>query len=178
MNLDDLSVRIGALAEQARVKIASEMETVATTGYSLVQRRVSETGKDADGRAFPPYTVAYERFKRGAIGQKAKKESAKKKAERRTKQASPENPVGRYRGIVDFTLSGQMLNSIGIVEAGFKGNAYVVRVGGRDQETRDKMAGNAEKRPGWTRLSKDEQKVLADGLKERMTDWANGLMNQ
>lgn len=178
MNIDDLSVRIGALAEQSRVKIASEMETVATTGYSLVQRRVSETGKDADGRAFAPYTVAYERFKRGAIGQKAKKESAKKKAERRTKQASPENPVGRYRGIVDFTLSGQMLNSIVIVEAGFKGNAYVVKIGGRDQETRDKMAGNAEKRPGWTRLSKDEQKVLADGLKERMTDWANGLLNQ
>jgi hypothetical protein len=172
MNLDDLSTRIGKLAEGARVKIASEMETVATTGYSLVQRRVSETGKDADGRAFTPYTPIYERFKRGAIGQKAKKEGAKKKAERKTKAASPGAPVGRYRGIVDFTLSGQMLNSIGIVEAGFKGNAYVVRVGGRDQETRDKMAGNAEYRPGWTRLSKEEKDTLAKGLKERMTDWA------
>ena len=70
-----------------------------------------------------------------------------------------------------------MLNSIGIVEAGFKGDTYVVRVGGLDQETRDKMSGNAKHRPGWTRLSKEEQKVLADGLKERMTDWANGFLN-
>ena len=178
MNIDDLSARIGTLAEQARVKIASEMETVALRGYSLMQDRVSETGKDADGRAFKPYTSAYERFKRGAIGQKAKKESAKKKAERRTKQASPENPVGRYRGIVDFTLSGQMLNSIGIVEAGFKGDTYVVRVGGLDQETRDKMSGNAKHRPGWTRLSKDEQKHLADGLRENMNEWAKGLLTQ
>ena len=177
MNLDELSSRIGGMAEQARVKIASEMETVATKGYSLMQRRVSETGKDADGASFKPYTSAYERYKRGAIGQKAKKESAKKKAERRTKKATAEQPVGRYTGFVNFTLSGQMLNSIGIVEAGFKGNAYVVRVGGLDQETRDKMSGNAETRPAWTRLSKDEQKILADGLKERMTAWANEQLN-
>ena len=56
--------------------------------------------------------------------------------------------------------------------------SYVVRVGGLDQETRDKMSGNAKHRPGWTRLSKEEQKQLADGLRENMNEWAKGLLTQ
>lgn len=176
MNLVELRGRVGQMAAAARAQIGTEMEVVAVSGYALVQRRVSQTGKDANGAAFEAYSPAYERYKRGAVGT-AKKEGAKKRAARKTAEASPENPVGRFTGFVNFTLSGQMLNSIGIVEAGQQGRSYVVRIGGRDQETRDKMAGNDTHRNGWLKLQPKENTELRDQSAKRMGQWARGFLN-
>lgn len=177
MNLDELRGRVGQMAAAARAKIGTEMETVAVSGYALVQRRVSETGKDAKGAEFAPYSPAYERYKRGAVGT-AKKEGKKKRAARRTAEASAEKPVGRFTGFVNFTLSGQMLNSIGIVFSAYDGSSYVVRIGGRDEHTREKMEGNETHRRGWLRLSKDEKAELRDQSSKRMGNWARGFLNQ
>lgn len=176
MNLEELRGRVRQMAAAARAKIGAEMEVVAVSGYALVQRRASQTGKDAQGSAFEPYSPEYERYKRGAVGV-AKKEGKKKRAARKTAEATAENPVGRFTGFVNFTLSGQMLNSIGITEAGFRSGAYVVRVGGRDQETKDKMAGNDKNRKGWLRLQEKEKTELRDQSSKRMGNWARGFLN-
>lgn len=176
MDIRELRARVGRMAAAARTQIRTEMEVVAVSGYALVQRRVSETGKDANGSDFAPYSPAYERYKRGAVGT-AKKEGKKKRAARRTAPATAEKPVGRFTGFVNLTLSGQMLNSIGITESGFQGGKYVVRIGGRDQETRDKMAGNDTHRPGWIRPSKEEKTELRDQSSKRMGNWARGFLN-
>lgn len=166
MNLVELRGRVGRMAAAARAQIGTEMETVALSGYTLVQRRVSETGKDANGAEFAPYSPAYERYKRGAVGT-AKKEGKKKRAARKTAEATAEKPVGRFTGFVNFTLSGQMLNSIGIIESGFFNGGYRVRIGGRDENTRDKMEGNDNNRKGWFRLSEKEIQELRDQSAER-----------
>ena len=176
MNLQELRARVGRMAAAARAKIGTEMEVVAVSGYALVQRRVSETGKDANGAEFAPYSPEYERYKRGAVGT-AKKEGKKRRAARKTAEASPENPVGRFTGFVNFTLSGQMLNSIGIIASGFQGGRYVVRIGGRDEHTQDKMAGNDTYRKGWLKLSKEEKTELRDQSAKRMGDWALRFLN-
>lgn len=176
MNLQELRARVGRMAASGRTQIGTEMETVAVSGYTLVQRRVSETGKDAQGAEFEPYSPAYERYKRGAVGV-AKKEGAKRRAARKAAVASAEKPVGRFTGFVNFTLSGQMLNSIGIVASGFQNGGYVVRVGGRDEHTQDKMEGNDTHRKGWMKLSKEEKTELRDQSSKRMGQWARGFLN-
>ena len=177
MNLDTLLGRLDGLVVALNDGLRREVETVAQDGLVMVTQRVSETGVDATGAKFKPYTPEYERFKRFAVGT-AKKEGAKKKAVRKKAEATPEKPVGRYRGFVDFTLSGQMLSSIGLQETQqARGNVRVV-VAGRDVETRLKMEGNNNNRPGWFRLSEKEQETLALQSSERLGKFIKGFIER
>ena len=182
MDLSQLPERAAQLAAVLREQLTTEMQTVAQTGLAMVITRVSETGKDASGGSFKPYTAAYEQFKR--FGSSAStKEGAKKRAARKVAPASAEKPVGRYRGFVDFTLSGQMLSSTGV---GYKNigptsttasaNTVTVVVSGRDEETRGKMQGNDNYRPGWFKLSADERKELARQSQVRLTTFAQNFL--
>lgn len=171
-----LSDRIDALVAELQQELRLEVERTAQTGLAMVTQRVSETGKDANGAKFKPYTRPYELRKRAATGN-VKKEGKKKRAARRSAPASAEKPVGRYRGFVDFTFTGQMLSSIGLEEAQADANRIVVRVNGRDQETQLKMDGNDKHRPGWFRLSKEEVDILAQQSGERLGRYINGFLN-
>jgi len=171
-----LSDRIDALVAELQQELRLEVERTAQTGLAMVTQRVSETGKDAKGASFKPYTREYELRKRAATGN-VKKEGKKKRAARRSAPASAEKPVGRYRGFVDFTFTGQMLSSIGLEEAQADAKHIVVRVNGRDQETQLKMDGNDKHRPGWFRLSKEEVDILAQQSGERLGRYINGFLN-
>lgn len=171
-----LSDRIDALVAELQQELRLEVERTAQTGLAMVTQRVSETGKDANGASFKPYTREYELRKRAATGN-VKKEGKKKRAARRSAPASAEKPVGRYRGFVDFTFTGQMLSSIGLEEAQADAKHIVVRVNGRDQETQLKMDGNDKHRPGWFRLSKEEVDILAQQSGERLGRYINGFLN-
>lgn len=171
-----LSDRIDALVAELQQELRLEVERAAQTGLAMVTQRVSETGKDANGASFKPYTRPYELRKRAATGN-VKKEGKKKRAARRSAPASAEKPVGRYRGFVDFTFTGQMLSSIGLEEAQSDSKRIVVRVNGRDQETQLKMDGNDKHRPGWFRLSKEEVDILAQQSGERLGRYINGFLN-
>lgn len=163
MSPAQLASRLDALAMELEGAIRREVERTAEDGKAMVIQRVSETGKDSRGASFAPYTLEWERRKRGAVGTAQKEGKAKRKA-RRTAPASPEKPVGRYRGFVDFTFTGRMLSNIGLVEKGEK-----VVVGGRSEETRKKMEGNNVHRPGWFRLSDDEIATLKEHSAKRMS---------
>ena len=175
MNLDTLLGRLDGLVVALNDGLRREVETVAQDGLVLVTQRVSETGTDANGAKFKPYTREYELRKRAATGN-VKKEGKKKRAARRSAPASAEKPVGRYRGFVDFTFTGQMLSSIGLEEAQADAKHIVVRVNGRDQETQLKMDGNDKHRPGWFRLSKEEVDILAQQSGERLGRYINGFL--
>jgi hypothetical protein len=190
MNLDTLLGRLEGLVVALQDGLRREVETVAQDGLVLVTQRVSETGTDANGAKFKPYTPEYERFKRFAVGT-AKKEGAKKRATRKTAVATPEKPVGRYRGFVDFTLSGQMFSSAGLSERGTPilknitpapakqdGSRITVVVSGRDLETKLKMEGNDNNRPGWFRLSEKEQETLALQSSERLGRFVKKFIEQ
>jgi hypothetical protein len=177
MNLDALLVRLDGLVVALNKELRKEVETVAQDGLVLLTQRVSETGNDSNGAKFKPYTPEYENYKRFAVGT-AKKEGAKKKALRKTAPATPDKPVGRYRGFVDFTLSGQMLSSIGLQETQQEGSRVRVVVAGRDVETRLKMEGNDKNRPGWFRLSQAEQETLALQSSERLGRFVKQFIEQ
>lgn len=142
-----------------------EMVLIATAGSTVVVDRVSQTGQTAQGGLFKPYTPAYERFKRGAS-------SAKLTKKKRTATATATKPIGRFKGFRDFTLSGEMLRRIGIIEQRQEGNRFVVRVGARDDHNRLKMIGNDTYAPGWFTLAEKEQENLAGDSAGRMKGWA------
>lgn len=167
--------RIDALLPQLDAFLSGEVETIAQLGLATAQDRIVETGRDAEGDPFKPYTPEYEKKKRGATGGKASK---KKKAERRTAKASAETPVGKYRGFVDFQFTTRMWQNIGVVEQVDAEGRYRVRVGGRTDETRLKMEGNDLHRPGWFRLSKEEIDQLRAGSKERVTAFVDKFLTQ
>lgn len=172
MSPAQLASRLDALAMELEGAIQRELERTAEDGKAMVIQRVSETGKDSRGASFTPYTPEWERRKRGAVGTAKKEGKAKRKA-RRTAPASPEKPVGRYRGFVDFTFTGRMLSNIGLVEKGKK-----VVVGGRSDETKKKMEGNNVHRPGWFRLSDKEIARLKEQSGLRMRNFAERFLTQ
>lgn len=187
MNTDNLSTKLRA--KELRDMLRDEVGTVAATGLSMVIQRVSETGKDITGALFKPYTEEYERRKRFAVGT-AKREGAARRAARRTASATASNPVGRFTGFPNFTLTGQMLSSVG-VESGkpkYKnigpttviegGSFIVVRVTGRDEETRAKMEGNDNYRPGWFRLAPAEKDILVDQSATRYAKQIQAFLTQ
>ena len=175
MNIDQLAARFLDLRNQLAEELNREVETIALDGTALVIQRISETGVDAQGRKLKPYTKRYEEFKRGAVGT-ARKEGAKKRAARKTAPASKDKPVGRYRGFVDLTLTGQMLSSIGPVEVQEGRGRAVIRVAGRDVVTQQKMDGNDKYRPGWFRLSDEEVRLLASQSSERVATLASRIL--
>lgn len=164
-DIDSLLRGIDGMIADFEAQRAREMLTIAETGRAVVVERVSQTGRTAQGGAFPPYTPAYELFKRGAS-------SAKLTKKKRTAVATATKPIGRYKGFRDFTLTGDMLDSTGVIEQRQEGNKFVVRVGARDEQNRLKMIGNDTHAPNWFTLSDKEQENLAGDSAIRMKDWA------
>lgn len=167
----ELSKRIDALlAGTIGAKIEQEIGIVATQGTALLIDRVSETGKDANGQSFKAYSERYEQIKRFGVSG-IQKEGAKKRFQRKTGKASGQNPIGRFTGFRNFTLTGQMLSSIGIIEQRQQGGSFVVRVGGRDDETRNKMIGNDNITPGWFTLAQKEIGQIASDSSQRFAQF-------
>lgn len=175
MSPDQLATRITDLAAALRLELRREIETVAETGKAMVIDRVSETGIDAKGRAFKPYTPEWEAKKRQAVGGKA---SAKKRKERATATATKEKPQGRYRGFVDFTYTGRMLSNIGLGEVQDTDKGVRVVVDGRTAETKAKMEGNNKHRKDWFTLSENEKAELKRQSAARLARFAERFLIQ
>jgi hypothetical protein len=173
MTLETLEARLNELVPVLQSALRTEMETVATDGLSKVIQRVSETGRDQNGTPFTPYTPAYEAFKRQAVGGN---KSAKQRARRATAPASGDQPVGRFTGFVNFTLTGRMLSNIGLTEVIDTDKGVKVIVTGRTEETRGKMEGNDNYRKDWFSLSEKEVNELGADSKERMTGFAERFL--
>jgi hypothetical protein len=173
MTLETLEARLNELVPVLQSALRTEMETVATDGLAKVIQRVSETGRDQNGTPFTPYTPAYEAFKRQAVGGN---KSAKQRARRATAPASGDQPVGRFTGFVNFTLTGRMLSNIGLTEVIDTDKGVKVIVTGRTEETRGKMEGNDNYRKDWFSLSEKEVNELGADSKERMTGFAERFL--
>lgn len=193
MNLDELRTRFGKQAAAAREKIGDEMDIVATTGTQIMITRDVEQGVDSTGNPFSPYSETklplffftdkevlplkgqvYDGPK--VPGKRRKKVDLGLKYPDGITYSEYKTEVGRNRGIVDFTLTGDMWDRFGIIERGFVGNAYVVRVGGRDQITKDKLRWNNDDRPGYTKLAEKEKKTIAQQSSVRMGTWARAYI--
>lgn len=148
MTLDEIIAKLNRISDALPSLILKNTEVAALGALALVDLRIVEEGKNANGQPFDDYTPSYKKKKKAA---------------------------GRYRGHVDFTLSGQMLAS---TTTGFQniaptertitnGNAKVV-FGGRDDLTRKKLEGNNKKRPGFLNPSKAEIDMVERSANENL----------
>ena len=146
--LDDLILRMDRLIGLLPSLILKNTEAGALDALALVDLRIVGQGKDASGADFEDYTPEY----------KARKQK-----------------LGRYRGKVDFTLSGQMLAStttgferIGPTSKTVNGGRARITFDGRDEETKNKLAGNDKYRPGFLNPSKQEMETVTIGANKNM----------
>ena len=109
-----------------------EMETVVTDAKALVQRRVQQTGTDADGKPFEPYTEAY---------------------------VNKRDEKGLPPFLVNLSFEGEMWRSIGLKEERTDGDSYIAVLGGRDTDTVNKIIWNVDKRP-FMELNQQEVDLL------------------
>jgi hypothetical protein len=126
--------------------ILKHTEQGALGALALTDLRITETGIDSKGSKFKDYTPAY------------KKRKIK---------------IGRYRDIVDFQSSGQMLAStttgfenIQPTERTINGGNARITFDGRDQLTRNKLSGNNRTRPGFLNPSATEMKSVNKAANE------------
>ena len=149
MTLDELIAKLNAASDAVPGLILKHTEGAALGALALVDLRITEQGTNANGAAFQDYTPSYKK--------------AKTKA-------------GRYRGKVDFSLSGQMLAStttgferIAPTERTISGGRAKVKFDGRDQLTRDKLSGNNKTRPGFMNPSKSEIEMVTVSANEGLS---------
>lgn len=148
-SLDELVAQFDEAIAKVPGLILKHTEQGAMGAITLVDVRITETGKSASGAPFEDYTPAYKRAKQ---------------------------KKGRYRGFVDFQDSTQMLNSIttsfetGNVQKVSDGSKASILFDGRDETTRKKMEGNNKHRPGFLNPSKDEMKTVSRIANEGMAE--------
>ena len=136
MTLDELIAKLEEASAAVPELVLKQTEGAALGALALVDLRITETGTNAQGSPFEPYTPSY---------------GKKKKA------------LGRDVGHVNFSLSGQMLAStttgfenIAPTEKSLSGATAKVKFDGRDKLTKDKLAGNNKNRPGFMNPSTTE----------------------
>lgn len=146
--LDLLIAQLDALNARLPELILKNTEVAALDALALSTERVIQTGIAASGQAFEDYTPNYKKQKTKA---------------------------GRYRGKVDFTLTGQMLSStttgferIAPTDKTISNGRARIAFDGRDDLTRDKLASNNKKRPGFLNPNTQELKMVQGAANTNM----------
>jgi len=135
--LDQFIQKLQVLYDSLEDIVLDAMDTAALDSIALLQRRIQEEGKDAEGNAWRPYSEEYEKYK------------------------EKEGKTGN--GLVNFTFSGVMMRNIAIVSK-TKGQIVTVTVRPRSEENQLKMQGlsygiPAEGRPASKRKTKSGKTV-------------------
>lgn len=124
----------------------------------LITDRIQETGAAADGQQFQtkkPYSEKYLAYKTGEGPNPFSTSPAKL-------------PSNRYRGFVDFTLTGFMWNNIGQVMAEVNEKHALVTIGAKSPETQQKLDNIANLWGDPLDVSTAEQEQLAQTLDDEL----------
>lgn len=168
-SLDELIAQFDTAIQEVPKLVLKHTEQGALGALALVDLRITEKGINANGAAFEPYTKEYRQRKAGG----GKLTQARIEANRAAGRKA--TAKGRYRGFVDFTLSGQMLAStttgferIAPTERSVSGGTARITFDGRDELTRKKLRGNDTHRPDFLQPSKEEVKMVNKAANEGM----------
>lgn len=136
MTPEDLQKKITELQLSINTDLIDGMTALGLNSKAAIQSRIQEQGVNDKGAVFDPYSDAYLKRKTNA---------------------------GRYRGFVDFTLSGDMWKGTTVIDSKVEGTKTIVTVGGNSQETKNKLTWNSESRGNLLNLSdKEQQNILED----------------
>lgn len=176
MNLEDAIKQVDADIGSLSDIVTDRLVIASNDASALIISRVRETGKDDTGNPFQPdYTPAYKRKKAGLTVKKIKRaekrltarlesgELGKKKSDV-TLLNTAVGIRGKYRGYVDFTFTGRMLNNVGITEEKQTEKAVRIVIAPRSDENKTIFEANAKRRGQILALSKEELSKVSDAF--------------
>lgn len=193
-SLDELVAQFDEAIDKVDGLILKHTEQGALGALALVDSRITEKGVDANGGKFKDYSsrklpLFFFQGDRELPLPETTYDGPKVKGKRRKRKGIAEKypdgisykeyktEVGRYRGHVDFSLSGQMLAStttgferIGITARAVKSGKAKIAFEGRDETTRNKLKWNNNKRPGFLNPSQEEMKIVTRVANKGMSE--------
>lgn len=126
--------------EQWRANRAAELLRIGVSLAGQIKLRISETGRDSEGQAFPDYVPAY------------KKTRAR---------------LGFQVEYVDFTRSGALFRDVNAYEVQEDGDRATVAITARRGENQDKLRGAVRKRGNILVPSQQELDIAVAAYEER-----------
>lgn len=141
VTLDQFIDRFNKVVTELEVTLPDQVLISANNGIAVIEQRILEKGKDAEGQAWRDYKESYKEYK------KSKR---------------------KYVGYVNFKLTGRMLANIGIIDRKVNGSKVEIFVSARNAEERRKLEANSASRGNLLSMSKQEQRVLRNEFKKRI----------
>ena len=147
---------------------------------ALVQRRIQQTGKNANGKKFGNYSTkemyfplssSFKNIKGKGKSPKSNKNIGKgnKKRLRKTRYAMGgydeiRDVLGLPTDFIDFTFSGDMWANIGVVAKQISSDTVLVTVAGKNKITNDKLTGLSQRFGIILELNDFELKLIAEAV--------------
>lgn len=178
MTLDEYNNKFGkVISDMQSGPGATIMVQTAITALTLIKKRVQETGVNAEGQKFKPYStkdtlVGSTSFLQKAASDKLLGSKAKRKElEWRTVKgrrlailpggyAKIRQLQGRQTDHVDFSVTNSMWNDISIISNQGDHSRGIAIIGAKDDIEKKKLAGNTERRGDILDLSDKEIEML------------------
>jgi len=168
------------------------MLQVAQSANTLMKQRIVETGMDADGKPFPPYSTkpmlanCSSKYMSAAVcsqltGSKEKRKELKWVTVKNAKLFEIDGGYkefrelhGRRTDIVDFNWTGEMWANVQVVSTEDEHRTGLARISTLSDAENDKLAGNTDRKGEILMLNDSEVKVVSDILE----DWLAAKWNE
>lgn len=174
-DLRDLERKLERAIRQLPDLIADNIVVTGGDGLGLIQNRIQQRGVDEKGVPFKDYTEPYKRFKAGLTKKKiAKAEQRLGNALAKGKPVRPKTLDtavgirGKYKGYVDFTLTGEMWHSIKVIEKRINKNKVSVIISADDADNLIKLKANVKTRGEFIKPNAQERRTMQSGFHRRL----------
>jgi hypothetical protein len=187
ITIDQAIAKLERLGDMLPDVVQQSIEVSAFDAIEKIQSRVVETGKDAKGNPFDDYTDQYKIYKANYKAINQKRETNKKRKERaeiqqedfvrarfKKKLEVPTGPKGRYKGYVDYDLTGDLWRNIGLVEKKTTDSGSRLAIGPRTEVNEKKIEGNKRGTP--LRASTQEKSQVRESFKKRTIEQIKRLL--
>lgn len=151
VNINRAISNFQVLINDIGVVVEDSLQVAALDGFALVERRLIETGKDKNGKAFEPYSDAYQKRKKKA---------------------------GRDVGFRNFKFSGNMFGSAGIVTKEVETGQVKVAMGFRGEDETKKAGYNNEMSPGFLDMATEEIAIIEEDFNAGVLEKINDILNE
>lgn len=166
---------ISDMSSQPRGEV---MHSLGVVALSLIKQRVQESGTDAEGKKYSPYSTRPILANRAGMNVNAYNQIAGSKQKRKELKwvtidghklfevpggyKQYRELHGRQTGFVDFSFSGRMWANVALISSPADHNSGMAVIGAKNTETNDILEGNTKRRGDILDLSKEEINELKD----------------
>lgn len=185
MTIEECTKRLNALAKEVQSKMGNTMVKIASTAVFDIKKRVIETGVNAEGQKFKPYSTTPMLI--GSSGFKNKSHASRVFGKQKNKElkwvtlnklnsegkkirlATLPGGYKKFRELnslqtshVDFSFNARMWSDIGVISDRSEADKGTVRIGAKAEIEKKKLAGNTERRGTILMLNNKEVKEITD----------------